>query len=120
MAKLYYTWSNEGVTAVVTDLVYQKIKRHQQFTQATGMPVILPKPIFTFGRLGINPRKKRFVTGSTKLLEELLKGRKVVKRKFYVPFSTKKELGVHGKEAKETELDFVTSADELVEAFDLL
>ena len=123
MAK-FYANSNNGVTAVMTEEAYLKKEERRALIAETekkglGTPN-LPQvgPIFTFGRT--EHRSFKFLTGSTITMNRLLDDHEVLDGNIWVPFSNGSELGSHGKEAQEFELQFMTSLDEAVEAFGLI
>ncbi|OGC47906.1 hypothetical protein A2886_01460 [candidate division WWE3 bacterium RIFCSPHIGHO2_01_FULL_42_13] len=123
MAK-FYANSNNGVTAVMTEEAYLKLEERRTLIAETerkglGTPN-LPQigPIFTFGRG--EHRSFKCLTGSTIVMNRLLDDHEVLHGNIWVPFSNGAELGIHGREEQQFELQFMTSLDEAVEAFGLM
>ncbi len=117
----YYKGSNNGVVAIVTEAVYEKMQERYQLLaecEAKGLPrPQLPPitPVFTFSRPEHGAFK--FMTGSYALLERLLEGHEVHSGAIWVPFSNGIQWG--NDESARWEQEFMTSLDEAVEAFGL-
>ena len=116
----YYKGSNNGVTAVVTAEVYQKMEERSKLLkecEKKGLPrPQLPPitPIFTFSSPDHGAFK--FMTGSYDMLTKLLEGHDVQSGYIWVPFSN----GVQWDPDALTrywEQEFLTSLDEAFEAF---
>lgn len=116
-------WSNNSVTAVVTEEVYQENQRRQKLAEeavAEGClrPILLPvRPVFTFSDAS---SLQCWVTGTMADLEVLLKGHLSKTRPFYVPFSNGYETGIHGPELQRQEWSFHTTLGEAMETFGLV
>ncbi|MBW6441286.1 hypothetical protein K0B04_00030 [Patescibacteria group bacterium] len=119
--KVFYVNSNNGVTAVVPESVYQEIQNRRNIAQEArdiGREVInLPpaRPVFTFSD---HPALKGFVTGSKKAMRLLLGDAKTELGNIWVPFSNGNQWS-GDSDYVEAELLFRTSADEILEHFDL-
>lgn len=119
----FYEWSNNSVTAVVTEEVYEEIRRRRNLAEeavAGGYPLpFLPpaRPVFTFSNLF---QLKGWVTGDLALMEKLLHGHEVISRCFYVPFSNGYQwLYKTEPEMVEEEWKFRTDLREAMDAFGL-
>jgi len=116
-------WSNNSVTAVVTEEVYQENQRRQKLAEEAVAerylrPILPPaRPVFTFSDA---PSLQCWVTGTMADLEALLKGHLLKTRPFYVPFSNSYETGIHGPELQEEEWKFHTTLGEVMETFGLV
>lgn len=129
----FYEYSNNGVHAVVTEEVMNKIKHYEEMQkEASGegepFQAPYPGPIFTFSDA---PGLRGVVTGTLADKEDLLRGREVVLRFFYVPFSnwggSFRALLQHMAdseadygEAAYNELRFMTTLREVMDAFELV
>ncbi len=117
----YIKGSNNGVVAIVTARTYDKMEvRNQLVAECEKKGIPLPQlppvtPVFTFSSEE-HPAFK-FMTGSFALLEKLLNGHDVKNGSIWVPFSNGTQWG-HDPAAR-WELDFMTSLDEVFEAFDI-
>ncbi len=121
----FVTWSNNGVAALVTEEVYQKmmvrvatlnqLERGGMYEDASRLPIV--RPIFTFSDY---PHLRGWVTGSMADREEFLKWAIVESKIIYVPFSNGRESGLRGKEAQEDEVQYRTTLREAIEAFGLV
>jgi hypothetical protein len=115
----YFKGSNNGVTAVVTAEVYQKMEERCQLLaecEKKGLPrPQLPPitPVFTFSSATHGAFK--FMTGSYEVLIKLLEGHDVQTGSIWVPFSNGIQWG--HDEAARWELEFMTTLDEAIEAF---
>jgi hypothetical protein len=123
MAK-FIKWSNNATTAVVTEKTYEDLlKRRELLDECSRLnkpqPDLPPvKPVFTFGNE--DHSSFRFMTGSLSIMHWLLRGHEVVNTSITVPFSNGSELGYHGDDARDAELQYCTSLDEAMEAFGLV
>lgn len=125
LLRTFYTCHNNGVTAVVTEEVYKRIQeRGELLAECKGKGLPCPQlppitPIFTFGLTGHH--SFMFFTGSLELKEKLLEGHDVKHESFWVPFSNGNEWACRYKpELAEWEWQFLTSADQVIEAFGLV
>lgn len=124
MAK-FFKARNNGVIALMTEETYEKMNRRMSVVeeaQAKGiaMPLLPPAlPIFTFARPG-HPSIKH-MTGTLGIMSRLLEGHEVIDSSFWVPFSNGIEHGglALNSEEQEFELGFMTTMDQVVEAFDI-
>ena len=138
--KKYFSCYNNGVTALVSEEVYNNLKKqasiqrlfterekdvtfNEQWRTETSYQGLrhLLVPIFTFTRVerfGESP----WFTGDINFLNELHKhieenGGVVESSGFFVPFSNGCEVGIHGKDAMKNELAYVTTEQQFREAF---
>ncbi len=115
----FYKDSNNGVIAIVTEEVYQKMEERSQLItecEKKGLPrPQLPHitPVFTFSAPEHGAFK--YMTGSFEMLTRLLDGHDVRNGGIWVPFSNGTQWG-HDESAR-WEIDFMTSLDEVVQAF---
>jgi len=125
MAK-FFTYSNNGVTAVVSEETMQKIQWYEESRREAGereqeFLAPYPTPIFTFSDA---PGLQGVVTGTLRDKEELLRGHQTESRFFYVPFSNcggSAELLYRDKlDGVSFELAFVTTLRQAMDAFGLV
>jgi hypothetical protein len=139
MAKFFVCYNN-GVTAVVSEKVLEKIQwwveTRQEMDQEgkhRDVPLPYPRPIFTFA-----DRPTLWMTGSRRFFEKLKKflesqGHSFERASFYVPFSNGYEAkyvtAAHCEDESramqwldhaEAEWRFVTSIDEFFQEFGIL
>lgn len=112
---------NNGVIAIVTETVYQKMEERFRLIQECekiGLPTPqLPPigPVFTFSQPD-HPSFK-FMTGSISLLKRLVDKNEVVAGTIWVPFSNHSEWG--DEPGRSFEIMQETSLDQAIEAFGL-
>ena len=125
LLRTFYTCHNNGVTAVVTEEVYKRLQeRGELLAECKKRDLPIPQlppivPIFTFS----DPQHPSsiFFTGSLEVKEKLLEGHDVKHGGFWVPFSNGNEWACrHNPELAEWEWQFLTSADQVIEAFGLV
>ena len=127
MAK-FSTYSNNGVYAVVTEEVMEKIESWKDMKfEAEWTPQLFqapyPKPIFTFSDA---PGLRGIVTGTLDDKKRLLQGHQVVSRGFFVPFSNCGDSALLlyanalTEELRSDELCFMTTIREVMDAFGLV
>ena len=126
MAK-FSTYSNNGVYAVVTEEVMEKIESWKDMKfEAEWTPQLFqapyPKPIFTFSDA---PGLRGIVTGTLDDKKRLLQGHRVVIRGFFVPFSNcgGSASFLYEEEAIDpgsSDLRFMTTLREVMDAFGLV
>ena len=138
--KKYFSCFNNGVTAIVSEEVYNDIQRHntiwQNFAErekeveykdryrsdlASEATFHLTTPTFTFTRVERFSESPWF-TGDMYDLNEVIKfieenGGVVEHSGFYVPFSNAAEIGLHGKQAMRGDLVHVTNSQQFRETF---
>jgi len=125
MAK-FRTCTNNGVIAICSEEVYQKIEARAELVRECGRrglprPSLPPvSPIFTFSDPN-HSSHKLFHTGSTELARELLEGHKVERGWIWVPFSNGVEhTYVQSPESARWEWQFRTTLEEAMDAFGLI
>ena len=121
----FYMCENNGITAVVTGPVYERIRDHigsrnQAERDGKTFNEPYPTPIFTFGDID---KLRPVLTGTLDDMKELLEGHEVLDRGFYVPFSNyggSLSALLNQVLTKDlTEIRFVTTLKEAMEAFGL-
>lgn len=135
----FYTCSNNGVTALVSELVLADINKKNAIRQilndddhkvkgrdiseplSEGLKHLNTKPVFTFVR-GERFAKSPWFTGGEDLISSLHqhlteKCITVQEGWFHVPFSNAAEIGVHGDQARASELSYVTTEQQFIDAF---
>ena len=117
----YFKGSNNGVVAIVTEETHKKMEERYQLLadcEKKGLPrPQLPPitPVFTFSSPEHGAFK--FMTGSYDMLSKLLEGHDVRSGSIWVPFSNGIQWG--GDESARWEMEFITSLDDVAEAFDI-
>lgn len=138
----FYTCSNNGVTAIISEGVYQDIQKHVEIYKffyttdekpdvdhkdrwraalSTEATQHLTTPIFTFVR-NDRFRGAPWFTGDDTLFKVICEhirdnGGTIEHRFFNVPFSNGAEVGMHGKEEIRYELAYVTTRRQFFETF---
>ena len=118
MAK-FFKYSNNGVVAIITEAVNQKMEERSRLMlecEKKGYPTPqLPPitPVFTFSEPQHGAFK--YMTGSYEMLTKLLKHHVVTDGWFWVPFSN--GIQWHQDKSATEEIAYMTSLDEVVEAF---
>lgn len=115
--KTFFKCVNNGTIAVVEGPTYEAIEEWRFLPEWVQIFTAHPGPIFTFinaERHGPESHLWNYVTGSTELMDKLLKDHVVANRTFYVPFSNCSELNDDGSEAR-----FRTTLQQAVDAFQL-
>ena len=121
MPRTFYRCTNQGITAVVTEEVYDQIQTlHQTRTQFSNPQDLIdyPKPIFTFVVDLERDDRWKYLVGDLEVMDRLLRGQVVAQRKFYVPFSGTRQhsTGLFGK----AERSFRTTLKQIMDAFGLV
>ncbi|MDB5161465.1 MAG: hypothetical protein JWO96_845 [Candidatus Saccharibacteria bacterium] len=117
MVKVFYKCINNGVVAIVDEAIYNLIEEYGRLPENLRAVTLYPTPIFTFVEADFldHTTYHGYVTGSTELMDALLRNAIVVERNFYVPFSNCSH--INGDTA---ELRYRTTLDDAVGAFGLL
>lgn len=115
--KTFFRCVNNGTIAIVEGPTYEAIEAWSALSPEAK--ILFPDlgPIFTFvdaKRVGPASHLWNYVTGSTELMDKLLRDHVVVNRAFYVPFSNHRELNDDGTEAR-----FRTTLQQAMDAFQL-
>lgn len=138
--KKFFACRNNGVTAIVSEEVYNDIHRQRMIRQhfttceenveynerwlasvADKATNYLNVPTFTF----VRPERFQespWFTATDDVLDRLIdyikyNGDKIEEAGFYVPFSNGCELGIHGKDAMKNDLAYVTTSQQFRETF---
>lgn len=114
---LFYRRHNNGVFAIVSAEVYAEIKKYKALPEHVRCLRDYPGPIFTFVNENVADHStfRGYVTGTTRLMDRLLRDAIVSDGDFAVPFSNAFQIN-----GDEVELRFRTTGDELVETFGLV
>jgi len=121
--KRFYICENNGVTALVSEEVFQRIlnwkeKALEAVEKDVDYPVPYPGPIFTFSDL---PGLAAVVTGDRLILEEFTENFELQEAKFKVPFSNcGGDIRAYRHEELLTELETRPTMRQIIDTFGLI
>lgn len=118
MSKSFLTCYNNGTTAVVLEDDLKKLGVTENLLSLG--PKRSGIKVFTFcsaRRMQEDPHARRIFTGDMDFMHRLLQGHRVSESYFYVPFSNGAERGVHGTAELDRELEWCTTAQDVVDTF---